>query len=60
MSMDTGAAMIVSRPWFRPLAIAAAVGALCLPLLAADKPKLVSPGNGTLYIHNEPTDPAWK
>jgi hypothetical protein len=42
--------MIASRTWFRALAIVATAGALCLPLVAADKPKLVSPGNGTLYI----------
>ena len=43
-------AMRVSSTWFRPLAIVAAVAALCLPLAAADKAKPVSPGNGTLYI----------
>lgn len=42
--------MTPSRTWLRPLAILAAVGALCLPLGAADKPKPASPGNGTLYI----------
>ncbi|MEQ1908502.1 MAG: hypothetical protein ABMA15_06750 [Vicinamibacterales bacterium] len=42
--------MTLLRTWFRPLAVAAAVGALCLPIGAAEKPKPVTPGNGTLYI----------
>jgi len=50
MSLETGATMIVSRTWFRPVAAAALVGALCLPLVAAGKPPLISPGNGTLYV----------
>ena len=42
--------MTLSRTWFRPVAAAVVVGALCLPLVAAGKPALISPGNGTLYI----------
>ncbi|HUR32343.1 MAG TPA: hypothetical protein VM032_01015 [Vicinamibacterales bacterium] len=42
--------MTASRTWFRPLAIAAVVGALYLPLGAAEKARPVTPGTGTLYI----------
>lgn len=47
---ETGASMTLSRSWIRPLAMAATVGALYLPLGAAEKPKPVSAGNGTMYI----------
>jgi hypothetical protein len=42
--------MMPTTSLLRPLAAIAAVGALCLPLAAAAKSKMVSPGNGTLYI----------